>query len=109
MAPIPAPPDDPGEFIPSEVRIWLSRGWKIVPSQRRGIVIEGPKKMRGLGRLSLVLGGLMQAAYFTGAWVLGLIGLGLILGAWLDFRFNTRPPTMFFAEPGEKKRVLDRS
>ncbi len=109
MALITANSPEPDDAVPSEVRIWLNRGWKIIPSQRRGYVIEGQKTMRGLDRFGMVLGVLMQAGYFFGLWLLGILGLVLILGAWLDYRFNTRPPTMFFPEPGEQKRVMERT
>lgn len=96
------------EDLSSEIRIWLDRGWKIIPSKRRGIVLSGEKHMRGLTKLLLILGILLLAAFFFHQPLIGAVGVLFVIGAVLDYRFNTKPETKFFPEPGEKVRAMER-
>ncbi|MDB6092765.1 MAG: hypothetical protein JWM32_327 [Verrucomicrobia bacterium] len=97
------------EEIPSEVRIWLSKGWVIIPAARRGYVLQSPSKsMRGLDKIGLIFGAILLAGFFLKLKFLGFMGIALMLFSWLDYKFNTKPPTKFFPEPGEKVRVMDR-
>jgi len=95
--------------VPSEVRIWMSKGWTIVPSERRGFVLAGEKKMRSLDKIGLTVGVVLLVGFLMGFMLLGLLGVLLIVAALLDYKFNTKPPTKFFPEPGEKTRMMDRS
>lgn len=95
--------------IPSEVKIWLDKGWVIIPAERRGYVISGEKKMRSLDKIGLTIGPvLIVLSFFIGYKLPAVLGVVLVLGAWLDYQFNTKPPTKFFPEPGEKSRVMNR-
>ena len=99
----PLPPE-----VPMEVQIWLDKGWTIIPAKRRGLVLAGQKKMRGIDKAGFVIGLLLVLAFFVHYPLLGALGLLLIAGAWCDFKFWTKPPTKFFPEPGEKTRVMER-
>jgi hypothetical protein len=91
------------------VKIWLDKGWVIIPSERRGYVISGEKKMRALDKIALVLGPLLIVLSFVVGYKLpAILGVVLILAAWLDYQFNTKPPTQFFPAPGEQSRVMNR-
>lgn len=100
--------EQPKAPIPSEVQIWLDKGWTIISSERRGYVISGDKKMRSLDRIGLVIGFVLLAGFFMGFFLPGTLGVILIIGALLDFQFNTKAPTKFFPEPGEKPRFMER-
>ena len=95
--------------IPTEVKIWLEKGWVIIPTERRGYVISGEKKMRALDKIALTIGPLLILLSFVVRYKLpAVLGVVLILAAWLDYQFNTKPPTKFFPEPGEKSRLMNR-
>jgi hypothetical protein len=100
----------PGETppeIPLEVQLWIQRGWTVMDTQRQGIVLSGQKEMRGRSKFLIVAGIILLCLFKFGVrWpILG--GLLLVL-AWLDYRFLTKPPTKFFPAEGEKTRTLDR-
>ena len=102
-------PEEPEEELPLEVQLWLNKGWTIIPTQRRGIVLSGQKSMKGRSKFLIGLGVILLALVFaplpsivpwTGAVLIGL--------AILDYKFATKPPTKFFPADGEKKRTLER-
>lgn len=107
----PAAPSGPPvpEDLPSEIQIWLDRGWTIIPAKRRGLVLAGEKRMRGLGKVGVVVGVLLLPAFFFHQPIVGGFGLLLIVGCALDYRFNAKRETKFFPEPGEKSRVMERT
>jgi hypothetical protein len=101
--------DEPEEEIPLEVQLWLSRGWTVIPSERRGIVLSGPKEMKGRTKFVIFLGVLLVALVFfsfRGSWP--WLGVAFIAVAVLDYKFATKPPTKFFPADGEKKRSMER-
>lgn len=101
--------DEPEEELPLEVQLWLSRGWAVIPTERRGIVLNGPKEMKGR-TLFLILFGLMLLALFFFSWAgrWPFLGLAFLLLAVVDYKFATQPPTKFFPADGEKKRSMER-
>ncbi len=103
-------PEDSGqpEDIPTEVQIWLSKGWTIIPSERRGFVLQGQIKMSALDKVGLMLGAVLLVGFPLGHKLPGVLGVILLIGAWLDYKFNTKPPTKFFPAPGEQSRTLER-
>ena len=108
---IPSKSDEsaqPEPEIPSEVKIWLDRGWTIIPSERRGFVIEGKVRMRALDKVGLIMGAGLLVGFPLGYKLPGVLGVIPIIGAWLDYKFKTKPPTKFFPEQGEKSRTLER-
>ncbi len=94
--------------VPTEVQIWLDRGWVIIPSERRGYVISGDKKMRNLDKVGLAAGVLLLVGFAIGYMLPGVLGVLLIAASWLDFQYNTKPQTKFFPEVGEQSRLMDR-
>lgn len=99
----------PERTIPSEVKIWLDKGWTIIPSARRGFVISGEKRMRSVDKIGLVIGVVLLAGFFMGFFLPGFLGVVIVIGALLDYQYNTKPPTKFFPEPGEQSRLMERS
>ena len=102
-------PDEPEEEIPLEVQLWLSRGWTIIPTERRGIVLAGQKSMKGRTKFLIFLGIILLALIFTpfhGAWP--WLGVAFIVVALLDYKLATKAPTKFFPADGEKKRGMER-
>ncbi|MDB6126873.1 MAG: hypothetical protein JWM35_769 [Verrucomicrobia bacterium] len=100
---------DPFPFeVPSEVQIWINKGWTIIPSERRGYVLSGEKRMRSIDKIGLIVGTVLLLGFLVGFKLLGIIGLILLGLSWLNFKFNTKPQTKFFPLPGEKTRILDR-
>ena len=95
--------------IPAEVRVWLDKGWTVIPTERRGFVLSGQKSMRGLGKAGLAIGILLLFSFLSPYRLPGVLGIILIVVSILDFRFNTKPPTKFFPAEGEQTRVMDRS
>jgi len=97
------------ETVPLEVKVWLDKGWTIIPSERRGYVLSGQKEMRNLDRFGLFIGVVLLGGFlFPGFRLLGFLGILLAGGAWIDFKLNTKAPTKFFPEPGEKPRTIER-
>lgn len=100
--------DEPEE-LPLEVQLWISRGWTVLPTERRGLVLAGPKEMKGRTKFLIFLGIVLLALAFfpfRGAWPwLGAVFLAVAV---LDYKFATRPPTKFFPADGEKKRAMER-
>ena len=105
--PIEAKPEF-ADVIPTEVKIWLSKGWKIIPTEREGYVLAGQKTMRGRGKAGFAVGAILLLGLFAGIALLGLLGVVLLAAAWVDFRYNTKAPTMFFPAEGEKSRFMKR-
>ena len=100
-------PDEPEEQIPLEVQLWLNRGWTIVKTERLGIVIVGPREMKGRTKLMIGLGVVLLCLFYFGAtWP--VIGAIFIFVAVVDYKFATKAPTKFFPADGEKKRSLER-
>lgn len=101
--------EEPKEEIPLEVQLWLSRGWTVLPAKREGIVLSGPKEMRGRTKLLIFIGIVLLAMVFAPVGPLwpGL-GVAFLLVAFLDYKFGTQPPTKFFPAVGEKQRSLER-
>ena len=102
-------PDEPENELPLEVQLWISRGWTVLPTERRGIVLSGKKAMLGRTKFLLFLGIVLFALVFfpfRGAWpLIGAVFIGLAV---VDYKFVTRPPTKFFPAEGEKKRSMER-
>lgn len=104
----PRPPDEeaPRE-LPLEVQLWVSKGWTIIDTQRRGIVLQGEKSMRGRSIFLIAAGVILLGLFFLNL-RLPLVGGLLLVVAWLDYRFLTKPPTKFFPAAGEKTRSIER-
>ena len=103
--------DDPDSFpaeIPTEVQLWINKGWTLIPTERRGYVLSGEKRMRSIDKIGLIVGAFLLIGFFVGFKFLGIVGLALLGLAWLNFKFNTKPPTKFFPLPGEKTRIMER-
>lgn len=100
-------PEDEEQEIPLEVKLWLSRGWTVVKTERLGVVIEGPKEMKGRTKLLIFLGIVLICLFYFGAkWP--IVGVLVILLAMVDYKFATKAPTKFFPGDGERKRALER-
>jgi hypothetical protein len=101
--------DEPEEELPLEVNLWISRGWTVIPTERRGIVLSGQKEMKGRTKFLILFGVLLLALVFFpfgGKWPwLGLLFLAVAV---LDYKYATKPPTKFFPADGEKKRSMER-
>lgn len=102
-------PDEPEEELPLEVQLWLNKGWTIIRTERRGIVLSGQKSMKGRSKILLTVGVFFLAFVFLPlpkklAWV----GVGLVALSILDFKYATKPPTKFFPADGERTRTLER-
>lgn len=102
-------PDEPEEELPLEVQLWLNKGWTIIPTERRGIVLSGQKVMRARSKILIAVGVLFLAfVFFPLPKILPLSGAVLVALGILDFKYATKPPTKFFPADGEKKRTLER-
>jgi hypothetical protein len=103
---------NPGNYrsreIPLEVNLWLNRGWTIIPSERKGIVLLGKKEMRKRDRVLFWLGCLSLACFFIGFPSGGFAGFLMLTLAGLGYWRNTVPPTKFFPAEGERPRRLER-
>ena len=95
------------EELPLEVQLWVNRGWTVMQTERRGIVLSGQKKMRGRTKF-FIFAGIVLLCLFKFDVMWPLIGVVLLVLSWADFRFGTKPPTQFFPADGEKKRTLER-
>jgi hypothetical protein len=71
---------------PDELNTLLGAGWNIVSDGPSGIQLQR-KKMKGLDKACLILGGVLIFAYG--------IGLFFILIALIDYFFLTKPETLF--------------
>jgi hypothetical protein len=103
------PDEEPEEELPLEVQLWISRGWTVIPTERRGIVLSGQKEMKGRTKFLILLGIILLAlvfAPFSKIWP--LLGAAFLVVAVLDYKFATQPPTKFFPADGEKKRSMER-
>ncbi|MEO6876825.1 MAG: hypothetical protein ABI222_18595 [Opitutaceae bacterium] len=99
-------PEEPEE-IPLEVQLWIDRDWTVLPTERLGIVLIGPKKMRGRTKVLIALGVVLVCLfYFSSLWLAS--GAGFLILAAADYQYATKPPTKFFPAAGEKTRTLDR-
>ncbi len=94
--------------IPLEVNLWLARGWAMIPTERKGVVLLGRKEMRKRDKVLFGLGILALGLSFAGIAFLGLTGVLLIALAGLDYWANTQAPTKFFPAEGESTRSLER-
>lgn len=104
----PPRPGDADFEIPKEVQLWLSQGWTITPSERKGVVLTGEKRLRVRDKVLLVLGVIGLVFFAVGFPLLGVSGLILVALAGLDYGLNTKPPTKFFPVEGDKPRTLER-
>ena len=100
-------PEEVPEELPLEVQLWLSLGWAVMKTERRGIVLSGQKSLSGRGKFLIAAGIILLCLFYFGA-LWPSVGAGLLAVAWLDYRFVTKPPTKFFPADGEKKRTLER-
>lgn len=100
-------PDEVPEEIPLEVQLWISRGWTVLETERRGIVLLGQKAMRGRTKFLILLGIVLLCLFKFGLLWPAMGGLFLLMSV-VDYKFATKPPTKFFPADGEKKRTLDR-
>jgi len=100
---------EPEEELPLEVQLWISRGWTVIATERRGLVLSGPKEMRGRTKFLIFIGVILLALVFAPLGPLwpGL-GVAFLLVAMLDYKFGTPPPTKFFPADGERKRTMER-
>jgi hypothetical protein len=101
------PDEEPPREIPLEVQLWISKGWTVIDTQRRGIVLVGQKKMMGRSKFLIVLG-VILLCLFHFSLRLPIAGVLLLVAAWLDYKFLTKPPTKFFPAEGEKTRTMER-
>ncbi len=102
-------PDEPEEELPLEVQLWLNKGWTIIPTERRGIVLSGQKSMKTRSKILIAVGVLLLSfAFLPLPKRLALVGAVLLALGILDFKYATKPQTMFFPADGEKKRTLER-
>jgi hypothetical protein len=102
-------PEEPEQEIPLEVQLFLNRGWALMKTERRGIVLTGPKEMRGRTKFMIVLGVILAGAgIFKLGSVVIVLGAGLLILSAADYQYATRPPTKFFPAEGEKKRTMER-
>jgi len=99
--------DESPEELPREVQLWLAKGWTIIETKRRGIVLVGQKRMRGRSMLLIVGGIILLGLFHFGLFWPGM-GLLFLIMAVVDYRFATSPPTKFFPAKGEKTRELER-
>ncbi|MFI5358287.1 MAG: hypothetical protein ACHQ4G_13220 [Opitutales bacterium] len=93
--------------VPLEVQLWLSKGWTVLKTERVGFVLTGRKQMQGRSKFFIVVGVILLGLFHFG-WIWPGLGAVLLVAAWLDYRFMTKPPTKFFPAEGEKKRTLER-
>jgi len=100
-------PEEVPEELPLEVQLWLNRGWTVMQTERRGVVLSGQKQMKGRSKF-LIFAGIVLLCLFHFGPMWPIIGVILLVLSWVDFRFATKPPTMFFPADGEKKRTLER-
>jgi len=102
-------PDEPEQEIPLEVQLFLNRGWAIMKTERRGIVLTGPKAMRGRTKVLIGLGVVLVIAGILKLGSVAIaIGAALLILSAADYQYATRPPTKFFPADGEKKRAMER-
>ena len=100
-------PEEAPRELPLEIQLWVSKGWTVIDTQRQGIVLQGAKEMRGRSIFLIVVGVILLCLFYFSARL--PIGGGLLLVlAWLDYRFLTKPPTKFFPAAGEKVRAMER-
>ena len=101
--------EEPEEELPIEVQLWISRGWTVIPTERRGIVLSGQKEMRGRTKFLIFIGIILLALVFAPVGrIFPLLGAAFIVMGVLDYKLGTKPPTKFFPADGEKKRSLER-
>lgn len=100
-------PEEPEAEIPLEVQLWLDKGWTRIKTERRGLVLSGPKSMRGRTKLLIFLGVVLLGLFHFGALYPGIGAVFLILSAF-DYQYATKPPTKFFPADGERQRSLER-
>ncbi len=106
---ISKPSDEPAEEIPLEVQLSLSRGWTVITTERQGLVLSGPKEMKGRTKFLIFLGVLLLVLVFFHLGLLWpLLGVAFLVVAVLDYKFATKPPTKFFPAVGEKRRSIER-
>ncbi len=103
----PNPDEEPPREIPLEVQLWVSKGWTVIDTQRRGFVLLGVKSMNGRSKFLITLG-VILLCLFHFSLRLPLAGVLLLVAAWLDYKFLTKPPTKFFPAEGEKTRTMER-
>ena len=102
-------PQEPEKEIPLEVQLFLNRGWAIMKTERRGIVLSGPKEMQGRTKVLIFLAlVLIVAGFFKLGSLVTAIGAGFVIIAAADYQYATKPPTKFFPAEGEKKRSMER-
>ncbi len=102
----PDEPEEPEE-IPPAVQLWLNRGWVRIKTEREGIVLSGPKAMRGRTKLFIFLGVVLLGLFHFGP-LFPAVGAALLILAAFDYQYGTKPPTKFFPAPGEKTRSMER-
>ncbi len=98
----------PGFKIPLEVQLWLNRGWVIIPTERKGVVLSGRKTMRKRDKIFFGLGTVAMVLFAAGFHPVGVAGVLLIVLASLDYWGNTAAPTKFFPAEGDAVRTLER-
>jgi hypothetical protein len=100
-------PDEVPEELPLEVQLWLSRGWTVIKTERRGVVLTGQKTMSGRSKFFIAAGIVLLCLFHFGA-LWPSVGAVFLVLAVVDYKFVTKPPTKFFPADGEKKRTLER-
>lgn len=99
--------EEPEEEIPPAVQLWLNKGWVRIQTERRGIVLSGPKTMRGRTKLFIFLGIVLLGLFHFGP-LYPAIGAALLILSAFDYQYGTKPPTKFFPVEGEKTRSMER-
>lgn len=100
-------PAQPPKEIPLEVQLWINRGWKVIETEREGVVVSGPKEMKGRTIFCGVVGVIFLCLFHFGG-LFPAMGVLLIILAVVDYKILTKAPTKFFPADGEKRRTLDR-
>jgi hypothetical protein len=100
-------PEETPEEIPLEVQLWIHRGWTVLETERQGIVLSGPKEMRGRTKLLIVLGLILICLFYFSLMYPGVGALFVVLAV-MDYKIFTKPPTKFFPAKGDKPRAVER-
>jgi len=105
---IGGPEPEPEKEITPEIQLWINRGWTPMKTEREGIVLCGPKSMRGRTKFFILLCVVLLGLFKFGLLYPG-VGAALLILAAFDYQYATKPPTKFFPAPGERTRSIERS
>lgn len=99
--------DKPAKEIPLEVQLWINRGWKMIDTEREGVVVTGPKEIKGRTIFCAMIGLIFLCLFHFGMLFPGMGALFILLAV-VDYKMLTKAPTKFFPAEGERKRTLER-